>query len=111
MASVVGKCLAPEHFLARVGGDELAIILPNANEEDVQGVCVAIQTRVTAYNLQFPSLPLSISMGYAFSNTVTPLKALFERADTVMNRKKLTHRQSNRSSLAHTWSSKCLVSS
>lgn len=102
MASVVGKCLAPEHFMARVGGDELAIILPNSTEDEVQVICAAIATRVTAYNIQFPALPLSISMGYALSDTVTPLKALFERADTVMNRKKLTHRQSNRSSLVQT---------
>lgn len=102
MVSVVGKCLAPEHFLARVGGDELAIILPNSSAAEVEEVCTAIETRVTAYNLQFPALPLSVSQGYALSETVTPLKALFERADTVMNRKKLTHRHSTRSSLVQT---------
>jgi len=102
MVSVVGKCLAPTHFLARVGGDELAIILPNSTEEEVHKICAAIETRVTAYNLQFPALPLSISMGYASSDSITPLKALFERADTIMNRKKLTHRQSSRSSLVQT---------
>ena len=102
MVSVVDECLAPEHFLARVGGDELAIILPNSTQAETQAICSAIDTRVTAYNLQFPALPLSLSLGYALSETVTPIKALFELADTVMNRKKLTHRQSNRSSLVQT---------
>jgi len=94
--------LRASDILARVGGDELAIISPRTSEAEVRRLSLSIRKAVADYNELHPELPLSISLGYAFAETITPLHQLFEAADNSMYREKLHRQQSTRSAVVQT---------
>lgn len=94
--------LRSEDILARVGGDELAIIMPRTSDTEIRKTCAEIRQALVNYNEMHPELPLSMSLGYAFAVEPTPLHQLFEAADNSMYREKLHRQQSTRSSVVHT---------
>ncbi|MDW7651883.1 MAG: diguanylate cyclase, partial [Bacillota bacterium] len=97
-ANVLKSCFREEDMVARIGGDEFAIILPNSSVELVEAACRRVREAINAYNEQYPKLTLSISVGYAVSRKDTNLRDLFKEADNNMYREKLHRSQSARSS-------------
>ena len=102
-AGVIKESCREGDLVARIGGDEFSIILPNTTEPAVENACQRIQEAVANYNAVHPELPLSISVGYAIKNGVhRSLKELFKEADNNMYRKKLYRTQSVRSTMVKT---------
>jgi len=102
-ARVLRESFRDGDLVARIGGDEFSIILPNTTESAVENVCQRIQEAVANHNALHPKLPLSISIGFAVSNGVyRNLKDLFKDADNNMYLKKLYHSQSVRSTIVNT---------
>lgn len=96
-------CDGGRSLVARIGGDEYSILLPNALPSDVQSAIQRIQDAITDYNSGSRPVLLGLSLGYAsressFGNT----DALFKEADDNMYREKLHHRKSIRSDLVQT---------
>jgi len=90
-------------LIARIGGDEFSVVLPNTTEPAVENACQRIQEAVASYNATNPELPLSISVGFAVGQGVhRSLKDIFKEADNNMYRKKLYHTQSVRSTIVKT---------
>lgn len=87
--------------LARIGGDEFAILLPGRTKEELELITLRIRDRVEAYNIANPQLPLSISVGYETNHTGQQLSEVFKEADNNMYRTKLHHSRSNRSALVN----------
>jgi diguanylate cyclase (GGDEF)-like protein/PAS domain S-box-containing protein len=89
--------------VARVGGDEFAILLPNSNINTLEISGYRIQEAIEKYNSTNPELPLSISIGSALS-TETPIimSNLFKEADNNMYREKLHHSLTARSTIVQT---------
>jgi diguanylate cyclase (GGDEF)-like protein/PAS domain S-box-containing protein len=89
--------------VARVGGDEFAILLPDSNSNTLEISGYRIQEAIKKYNSTNPELPLSISMGSALS-TETPIimSNLFKEADNNMYREKLHHSLTARSTIVQT---------
>jgi diguanylate cyclase (GGDEF)-like protein/PAS domain S-box-containing protein len=89
--------------VARVGGDEFAILLPNSDSNTLEIASSRIQEAIEVYNSGNPELPLSISMGFSLS-TGTPIiiSNLFKEADNNMYREKLHHSLTARSTIVQT---------
>jgi diguanylate cyclase (GGDEF)-like protein/PAS domain S-box-containing protein len=87
-------------IVARIGGDEFAVLLPQSAEEVVASCCRRIRRELDKYNQQFPELGLSMSIGYAVENGPAPdMDALFKRADDAMYKEKLLQCHSSRNEM------------
>jgi diguanylate cyclase (GGDEF)-like protein/PAS domain S-box-containing protein len=102
-ARVIRESFREGDLVARIGGDEFSILLPNTTEASVENACQRIQEAVASYNTTTPELPLSISVGFAVGNgDGRNPKDLFKEADNNMYRRKLYHTKSVRSTIVKT---------
>jgi diguanylate cyclase (GGDEF)-like protein/PAS domain S-box-containing protein len=102
-ARVIRESFREGDLVARIGGDEFSVVLPNTTEPAVENACQRIQEVVATYNATNPELPLSISVGFAVKNgSHRTLKDVFKEADNNMYRKKLYRTQSVRSTIVNT---------
>ena len=102
-ARVIRECFREGDLVARIGGDEFSVLLPDTTEPAVENACQRIQEAVASYNATTPQLPLSISVGFAINDgAYRNLKDLFKEADNHMYRKKLYGTKSVRSTIVKT---------
>lgn len=100
VASILKKSFAPKDVIARIGGDEFAILLYDQTEKSFEAVCSHIRNQLKNYNQKHVMFPISVSMGYAISSDHPPnMERLFQEADTNMYREKLHQKQSAKSAI------------
>ncbi|MGB9867927.1 MAG: HD domain-containing phosphohydrolase [Bacillota bacterium] len=105
-AKLIAGCLTGSSVLARIGGDEFAAIMPETDERNASLIVERIHSQAEVYNQMNPSLPLSISMGFATTvNPKEPLSDTFRKADDTMYRDKLLRGASARSRIVSILSS------
>ena len=89
--------------VARIGGDEFAVLLHPADEIHMQAACDRIRKKTEEVNSLQSQAPISLSLGYALADDPSvPMRELFQRADNNMYREKLHRRQSTRSAIVQT---------
>ena len=93
-AQFLQRCVRHEDIVARIGGDEFAIILRNSDEVAVDAIFSRLrQALVREKNVVDGHPALCLSIGYAFSSgTNTPAMELFKIADQRMYREKAERR-------------------
>ncbi|MDO7786227.1 HD domain-containing phosphohydrolase [Desulforamulus aquiferis] len=102
-ASVLRDSFRDEDMVARIGGDEFAILLPNCDYQAVESGCQRIRRAIAAYNEKEPKILMSISLGYAVSsNPQTVMGELFKEADNNMYREKIERGQEARKAIVQT---------
>lgn len=89
-ARVLKSCFQEGDILARIGGDEFAVLLENGSEDILREAVLRIKSAVAKHNKGHPELPLSISVGFSTQGD-------FKEADNNMYKEKLNHNQSRRS--------------
>jgi len=83
--------------IARIGGDEFALILPDCTPEQLCNEENRIRDSVEQYNSKNKGIPLSISTGSAFtSDRRKSIYTLYKEADNNMYMEKLSHKGSVR---------------
>ncbi|CUH94781.1 hypothetical protein P22_0847 [Propionispora sp. 2/2-37] len=92
VARILRQSFRHNGIIARIGGDEFVVLLANHAIADFEAACHKIQELIARYNKNNPTLPISLSLGYAVSQTAPDMNALFKEADNNMYREKL-HRQ------------------
>ena len=86
-------------ILARIGGDEFAVLVPQAGEREAEEVVERLRQGVQRYNESEPRIPLSVSVGHAVAASEgTDIQAVFREADNRMYREKIQREESARNS-------------
>lgn len=78
-------------MVARIGGDEFAILLADTPEEECIGLVARIRSRIERFNAETSDLRLSLSIGRALWKQGEPkdLQNLFKIADDRMFKDKM----------------------
>ncbi len=86
--------------VARVGGDEFAILLVNSPKPKVEEICMRIRAAMAEHNRKNPALPLSIAIGYAVRHDPgQDMAELYSEADNKMYKEKLYSSQNARNAI------------
>jgi diguanylate cyclase (GGDEF)-like protein/PAS domain S-box-containing protein len=101
-ADIIRGVFRGTDVVARVGGDEFAVLFSNTSAKAVEKAFQRIRELVENHNRANPDLPLSLSIGYATTHEAGGVKELFKEADTRMYREKQHRSGIVRSSIVET---------
>ncbi len=92
LARVLRQSLRKQDVIARIGGDEFAILLPDSDETALESTCQRIRNTIKEYNQGAPSVPLGVSLGYSVRGLEDQkMIDVFKDADDKMYRDKFNH--------------------
>ena len=93
-AEIFKDSAPPESLLARIGGDEFAILLPRTNFDTAQAISRRIHTQTDHYNALIGEMQLGVSIGIAIAYSPPfTMHKLFKEADADMYREKTSRKQ------------------
>ncbi|MGE5418291.1 MAG: PAS domain S-box protein [Acidobacteriota bacterium] len=103
VANLIKDCFRGGDVVARVGGDEFAVLFAASTRSVVDEACRRIRSTVEEHNDQKPELPLSISIGYSIrTDRTVSMDDIYREADNNMYREKLHSRLSARGAIVET---------
>ncbi len=88
VAEILTKACRKRDVLARIGGDEFVILLPNTDHDEAERVLNSINTALTKRKIDSGVLSLSIGLGYK-TDVSQSLDHVYKSAEDAMYRKKL----------------------
>lgn len=84
-AGILKRSFRSSDVIARIGGDEFAILVPQGSQDVIEDCIKRIKEGIGDYNAQNQKPELSIAIGYAISsNDSVNTKVLFKKADDNM---------------------------
>lgn len=97
-SKILMKACRPSDVVARWGGDEFIILLPNTNAVETEQICENIRKKCAEYTGM--SIKLSISLGYAIrNNDKEEIAKTINAAEEVMYTQKMLNSRSYRNSI------------
>lgn len=97
ISSILRSHFVEDELIARIGGDEFAVIIPNSSLEELEMHKQEIKKRLLAQEKEYSFLDTNISVGYAFKNSKDVLvHDLIKEADREMYREKTQHKYSQK---------------
>ncbi len=95
VASLLQNVCRDDDIIARIGGDEFAILLPQLNDEEAQQLTKRIQTAISLAQVEV--IPLSVSCGWGTkTDPQESITDVFKMAEDYMYRHKISDRGSYR---------------
>lgn len=102
VADILKAVFETKDIIARIGGDEFAVLLSPHSLQYIDGLCQNIRMQIERYNVENSTIPISLSMGVAVSKQPPfDMKQLLSKADNTMYREKLHRQKSTRSAIVH----------
>ncbi len=90
------KELSPSYTVARIGGDEFALLVNNADEEKLESIQSQIKDSIKGLGLY--GIAFEVSLGYAIlTEEQSNFQKIYNKAENMMYRRKLTDRSSRKS--------------
>ncbi|MDD4599893.1 hypothetical protein SDC9_15082 [bioreactor metagenome] len=100
VAKLLQSCTTFPDVVARIGGDEFAILAFEPDQQGMTDLTAAIKETVEKHNKTNPQLPLSLSIGWAANfDTGDSIDELFKEADNNMYREKMHQSMSTRNAI------------
>ena len=100
-AEILIESLRQEDILARQGGDEFAVLLPNTNSEQVNKIIKRIKNEVILENKGI-KIPISIAIGSATKEDPDQnINTILQKADDNMYQNKLSESKSSKSNIVY----------
>ncbi|QJW47423.1 diguanylate cyclase [bacterium BFN5] len=102
-ARLIQECFHSKDLVARVGGDEFAVVVFDQDSQAIEKLCHNLRQRVKQFREENTQIPISISVG--LGDRLSPeqdMRDVFKAADDNMYREKLHSSQSTRSAIVHT---------
>lgn len=93
VAEILRSTFRHEDAIARIGGDEFVVVLPNAADAGIEYVPERLRSRLEAYNQNHPQEPASFSFGIA-QGPGEEIQSIIRQADAAMYAAKQARRQS-----------------
>lgn len=89
-AQNIAACLREGDLVARIGGDEFAVLLTNTADQECGRIVQRIRSKIEQFNRSGGDPQLSLSVGYALWNGEEPrdLQSIFKEADDRMYKDK-----------------------
>ncbi len=92
-ANLLRRCLRRDDLVARVGGDEFAVIMPKTTFDEAERVLVRIEAECRRFNAAEPLNPLMMSLGCSTAEERSqPLETVLHHADMEMYQAKRSRR-------------------
>lgn len=88
-AQLLRNSFRTEDVVARIGGDEFAVLLPGADETAAQAAMSRVRRNLQMFNDQIEETRLSLSFGVATGQKGIPLEEVLRKADENMYSEKL----------------------
>jgi len=95
VASILKEAFRGDDIVARIGGDEFSVLLPETNEDATRIVCERVRKCQGRFNEANKDFPVSFSMGAATAYKGSDIPGAFKHADEIMYADKLM-RKANR---------------
>jgi diguanylate cyclase (GGDEF)-like protein/PAS domain S-box-containing protein len=92
-ANVLKQSLRADDILARIGGDEFAVLLPDTSETTAASIIERIKKNIGIFNDTCTDFSLSLSLGAAIAERGESLSKVFEYADEAMYREKALQKE------------------
>ncbi|MDD3818711.1 MAG: diguanylate cyclase [Actinomycetota bacterium] len=98
VAEILKKCCREEDVIARWGGDEFAVLLPETSNKDVEEILNRI--RIEFFKTRNHKVPINISFGSSTKKNIKQdMESIIREAEDRMYSRKLLERQSISSSI------------
>jgi diguanylate cyclase (GGDEF)-like protein len=95
-AQVLGAAFRTEDVTARIGGDEFAVLMPNADAKAAEDALSRVKRILHEHNAALDGNPLQLSFGVSTAENRAPLTEVLKEADKKMYAEKQAHDDSRK---------------